>query len=231
MKFKNPLKKFNSIRKKNWSTPAIISVLILIMMILVYSFESLGLLNKERNLDMRLSNPENIIKNSYRDLKIIHYEKFKEHTKKDKKGDNDYYLLNSNINVNLLNKIDKQSKKRKEQHLLNIQKILLDGAFTQIIYEIEKRNKEKDKYFFIEEQKQKYKQKNQNKNNYNYYNHLNNYTNYNNNYNSHLIINPDFIPLAYSSYNLNSNNKINLNKNNRNNYNEKIDKCNFVYFE
>ena len=67
----NAFKKFEAIRKKNWSAPAIMSVFILICMLIVYSFEAIGLLNKERNLMLRSTKPETLIKNKYRDIKIF----------------------------------------------------------------------------------------------------------------------------------------------------------------
>ena len=144
MKLRNPFRKYIStqLRKKNWSAPAIISVFILIMMILVYSFESLGLLNKERNLDLRHTNPENIIKNSYRDMKTMHSEKFKDNLTKEKNSDF--------LNENLLSKINRQAQKNKEEHLIKMQKILINGAYSQIIYEIGERNTLIDKHFFFE---------------------------------------------------------------------------------
>lgn len=143
MKFKNPFKKLNnSMRKKNWSAPAIITVFIIIMMILVYSFEQIGLLNKERNLDLRLSNPESIIKTSYRDLnlKVVKPKMPMDKFSKEKKA---------KINESLMNKIDQQAKKTKEEHIKNIRNILIDGAISQIIYEVSKRNNDKDNYYYF----------------------------------------------------------------------------------
>ncbi len=54
----NIMKKVNQIRKQNWSAPAIFSVFITICMIIIYSFETLGLTNKERNLEQRYTTPE-----------------------------------------------------------------------------------------------------------------------------------------------------------------------------
>lgn len=56
---RNLMKKANQIRKQNWSAPTIMSVFIVCSMILVFSFESIGLLNKEKNLDFRITTPEN----------------------------------------------------------------------------------------------------------------------------------------------------------------------------
>lgn len=130
MKFaKNTFKNLSLLRKKNWSAPAIISVFILVCMIIVYSFESIGLLNKERNLDLRISNPENIIKTTYKDLKLIYSDKL-------------YHQINFNAEGNIhlrkdfvLNKINLQTKISKENFIENINKILIEGALAQLNFE------------------------------------------------------------------------------------------------
>ena len=127
---KNSFKKLCQLRKKNWSAPAIISVFILICMIIVYSFESLGLLNKEKNLDMRFSNPESLIKTSYKDLRVIYSDKFDSH----------HINPNSEENTHLkkdfvMNKINIHSKKNKETYIETINKILIEGAISQIRFE------------------------------------------------------------------------------------------------
>jgi hypothetical protein len=55
---KNFARKANQFRKQNWSAPTIMSAFIVVCMVLVFSFESIGLLNKEKNLDFRISTPE-----------------------------------------------------------------------------------------------------------------------------------------------------------------------------
>ena len=55
---KNFSRKANQFRKQNWSAPTIMSAFIIVCMVLVFSFESIGLLNKEKNLDFRISTPE-----------------------------------------------------------------------------------------------------------------------------------------------------------------------------
>jgi len=99
-------------------------------MIIVYSFESIGLLNKERNLDMRLSNPESLIKTSYKDLKVIYSGKYNSHQIN---PTNDF-----NIHLKkdfVLNKINIHSKKSKENYIETINKILIEGAFSQMSFE------------------------------------------------------------------------------------------------
>lgn len=127
---KNSFKKLCQLRKKNWSAPAIISAFILTCMIIVYSFESIGLLNKERNLDMRLSNPESLIKTSYKDLKVIYSEKFVSHQINPKNEEN-LHLKKDFI----LNKINIHSKKSKETYIETINKILIEGAISQMRFE------------------------------------------------------------------------------------------------
>lgn len=127
---KNTLKKLSQLRKKNWSAPAIISAFILTMMIIVYSFESIGLLNKERNLDMRLSNPESLIKTSYKDLKEIYSDKFDSHQINPTSEENAHLKKDF-----VLNKINIHSKKSKEIYIETINKILIEGAISQIRFE------------------------------------------------------------------------------------------------
>ena len=57
MKLNRIIRKVNQIRKQNWSAPTIFSVFITICMIIIYSMESLGITNREKNLEFRyLSN-------------------------------------------------------------------------------------------------------------------------------------------------------------------------------
>ena len=55
---KDFMKKVNHTRKQNWSAPTTMGVFILICMFTIYSFEMLGLSNKEKNLEFRNSNPD-----------------------------------------------------------------------------------------------------------------------------------------------------------------------------
>ena len=59
MMFSNKfVKKANQFRKQNWSAPTIMSAFIIVCMVFIYSFETIGLLNKEKNLDFRITTPE-----------------------------------------------------------------------------------------------------------------------------------------------------------------------------
>ena len=55
---KSFLRKANQIRKQKWSAPAVMGAFILICMLLVFGFETLGMLQKEKNLDYRIVTPE-----------------------------------------------------------------------------------------------------------------------------------------------------------------------------
>jgi hypothetical protein len=54
----NFVKKANQVRKQNWSAPTIMTTFLVICMLFIYSFECIGLLNKEKNLDWRITTPE-----------------------------------------------------------------------------------------------------------------------------------------------------------------------------
>lgn len=55
---KNLIRKANQLRKQNWSAPTIMTVFIMFCMFIVFSFESIGILNKERNIEFRTTSPE-----------------------------------------------------------------------------------------------------------------------------------------------------------------------------
>ena len=46
------IRKANQIRKQNWSAPSIMAAFIIVCMIIIYSFEKLGLAKKEKNLEI-----------------------------------------------------------------------------------------------------------------------------------------------------------------------------------
>ena len=59
MMFANKIvRKANQIRKQNWSAPSVMSAFIIFCMFLVYSFETIGIINKERNINFRITSPE-----------------------------------------------------------------------------------------------------------------------------------------------------------------------------
>ena len=123
-------KKINRIRKKNWSAPTIMGIFIIICMIIIFSFESLGLSNKERNLDNRITSPEKLIKVISNEVKIA------KSCKNNNTMDNDCitnlnsdHLLNGKIRFKIL------AEKDKEKHLIEMQSILVDAANYQFHYE------------------------------------------------------------------------------------------------
>jgi len=112
--------KINRIRKQNWSAPTIMAVFITICMIIVYSFESLGLAKREMNLEHRSLAPENIIK-------LVSEEKYKLISSK---SDIDV----SNQPIHIFNKFKIFYEKEKENQIENILKILVDGTESQLTY-------------------------------------------------------------------------------------------------
>jgi len=137
---KSTINKLYLLRKKNWSAPAIISAFILVCMIIVYSFETIGLLNKERNLDMRFSYPENLIKTTYRDLRNMHSDKFVHNQMNSIPDDNNLHLNKDFV----MKKINIHSKKSKEIYIETINKILIEGAISQMLFENSSFNHTKD---------------------------------------------------------------------------------------
>ena len=79
--FKAVVRKFNHLRKQNWSAPASMSVVIIIFMFMIFCFENLGLLNKDKNLNIRFAPmiPENSSdKKIFHNLEIVQPESIQE---------------------------------------------------------------------------------------------------------------------------------------------------------
>lgn len=55
---KSFLRRANQIRKQKWSAPTVMGIFILICMMLVFGFETIGIAQKEKNLDYRIVTPE-----------------------------------------------------------------------------------------------------------------------------------------------------------------------------
>merc|ERR1711934_483610 len=107
MMFANKIvRKANQIRKQNWSAPSVMSAFIIFCMFMVYSFETIGILNKDRNIDFRITTPETNIKT---------YNKINK--------------ISSNV-INFSGEII--SDKNREENLEKIRQIMLDGAMEQI---------------------------------------------------------------------------------------------------
>ncbi len=108
-------RKFNQIRKQNWSAPTIMSVFIAFCMICIFSLESIGLLNKSANVNYRIS-PNELLLVKIKDNRKVKNEDF------DKKVVE--LLTSDKIKSNLF-----------ETKVSNIQNVLYDGAMNQMIYE------------------------------------------------------------------------------------------------
>ena len=119
MKFvESASRKFNQIRKMNWSAPAIMSAFIVVCMIIIYGFELIGLANKEKNLLFRTPTPEKIIKSVSKN-----YEKL-----------NKCVVFRNEIYMN------------KEEKIENIMRILWEGVLNQNEYIKNIVNNEKEFY-------------------------------------------------------------------------------------
>jgi len=55
---KSFLRKANQLRKQKWSAPTVMALFIFLCMMLVFGFETLGIAQKEKNLDYRIVTPE-----------------------------------------------------------------------------------------------------------------------------------------------------------------------------
>lgn len=100
------------LRLKNWSAPAIFSVLILICMFIIYCCETLGIAHKESNLIYRL----NTVEKQFINTQL-----------------NEYHLLNKekhNLSVN--NYIYNKEQETKYDKRINI---ISSGMIDQLIYE------------------------------------------------------------------------------------------------
>ena len=136
---KNFLRQVYRLRKQQWSAPTVMSILIIFFMILVFTFESIGLLNKEKNLDFRSNAPEKsilVIKTSA-EIKIgTTIEELKK-------------IEEPNEKV-LISKLKCVNEKSKEENQEQMIKILIEGAHFQNEYNSFNQaiNKETDNNFF-----------------------------------------------------------------------------------
>lgn len=140
-------RKFNQLRKQNWSAPTIMSVFIIICMGCIFSLESLGLLNKEKNLNYRsavspetkiiltnseknFSTEEEITTNTFKD-------KISRSISKDKRRNSNSTSDEYDDNLLLLPDLSEEAamilKKRNSDEKINlINNILLEAAQAQI---------------------------------------------------------------------------------------------------
>jgi hypothetical protein len=117
---KNFVRKANQFRKQNWSAPTVMSVFIIICMIIIFSMESLGLSNKERNLQFRHVTPERIIKTAA------------EQTQNKQKDSSIVNMESENARIAKLKNITQKSK---EEHYEQMMRILMEGATEQLKYQ------------------------------------------------------------------------------------------------
>ena len=128
---KDFMKKANHTRKQNWSAPATMGVFILICMFIVYSFELLGLTNKEKNLEFRNSNRNEkgkIYSHLYLVIKAFSQNKFENKKSKINNSTHDISNLKLIDKIKFLSRINKQESQEKMLKILN------DGAIEQDIY-------------------------------------------------------------------------------------------------
>ena len=111
------MRKANQFRKQNWSAPTIMTVFIIVCMIVIYSMESLGLANKEKNLEFRYTTPEKIIRTVSEATQT--------------RGP----LESSEDDIMLIQQLRVSSERSKDDHLEQMMRILIDGANYQYGYQ------------------------------------------------------------------------------------------------
>merc|ERR1712151_1084197 len=130
------IKKANQIRKQNWSAPTIMTAFIIVCMFMVYSFETIGILNKERNINFRLTAPERVIK-SY-DIK------------NGISSENEAKIEYQGKIVS--DKLKNFSLVDKEKNLEKIREIMMQGALEQIAMEMNAQKEEQYNNELIKEE-------------------------------------------------------------------------------
>ena len=121
-------RKFNQIRKQNWSAPTVMSVFIIICMLCIFSLESLGLMNNAHNLSNRIVTPEI-------NIKVINDKTRFESLS----SENSINTIKTNKSNNVKNKIT--VKEEVIQHQIHEKKkealndLLYDAALNQFAYE------------------------------------------------------------------------------------------------
>merc|ERR1712032_296944 len=106
--------------KQNWSLPTITIVILCLMMLLIHSFESFGILNGNKNLEYRIKSGENAIltyKINIHNTPII---------QKTEKNDNEMLVSD---------KIKKISEKNREENLEKQRNMIMESALEQDILE------------------------------------------------------------------------------------------------
>lgn len=129
---KSFLRKANQFRKQKWSAPTVMGVFILICMMLVFGFESLGIAQKEKNLDYRIVTPEKCKSNFFYFLLILVIETIT----KDKISSiskNKANPTNKDLEV-VSERIKVLTMKNKEEQTEQLMNMLVKGAHDQINY-------------------------------------------------------------------------------------------------
>ena len=143
----NIVKKANQIRKQNWSAPTVMSAFIICCMFMVYSFETIGILNKERNIDFRITSPETG-KISFLffliNFIVIKTYNMNGYTPVEKLEYNDTMVSE---------KLKNFSEKNREENLEKIRQIMMEGAMEQLLLEscAENKNVSEDENKIYEE--------------------------------------------------------------------------------
>ena len=136
-------RRFNQIRKQNWSAPTVMSVFIIICMLCIFSLESLGLMNNSQNLSHRIVTPEI-------NIRVINE---KSRFEGEKENDSVISIKKNKANVSKNKIVVKEDiiqhqihEKKKEA----LNDLLYDAALNQLAYESNNTNVD---FFFNTEDK------------------------------------------------------------------------------
>ncbi len=103
--------------KKEWSAPTLISILLLFFMLIMFSLESIGLMNCTNNVQYRFTSPEVIVKMKSESREI----KFNKE------------IQNNQDKLDMVNaKLDRV----KEIKTASLNDLILEAAFNQLKYEL-----------------------------------------------------------------------------------------------
>ena len=121
--------RLNKIRKQKWSGPLVLAIFLIISMLLVFSFEAVGIFQKEKNLDSRTVTPTR--SNLFLWFLVI--------TIKTHKNTNESLLdsgKESETQEILFERIKCVILQTKEEKTMHMIEILKKGARDQIIYHL-----------------------------------------------------------------------------------------------
>lgn len=83
------IKKAVDFKKQNCSAPFTLTVILLTSLIIIFSFESIGLLRKEKNLDYRIQTPE-------QSIKLVDLERYEKRSIENSLNNDDSIMVNIN---------------------------------------------------------------------------------------------------------------------------------------